>query len=201
MNLVAESLREFLGHRLLEFKKTGDPKKSLDLGIENSIRLWMRKNTYYNVDKRPAEYAWQKAPQVYSLLWLCVKYDRPEWVKALLNLGWDVHENDDAALRWAAGLGYPEMVDILLRAGADPNAKGPGKTRYAEPLEWAQREGYAEIVDMLNKALAGEYPGDEIEEVIEDEPEEIHREEIEEPEEEAIEEEPEDSSEEEKNWF
>jgi hypothetical protein len=155
MKLVAESLGEFIGksQKIYEFEKGKDPKEAMGIGLINSIKDWMRKNTHYNVDEKPAQYSWRKPPTVYSLLWLCVKHDKPEWVKALLKRGMDVHENNDAALRWACGWGMKEMVGILLDAGANPDAKGPSGD--AEAYRWAKRDGHSEIVRMLDMSKAG----------------------------------------------
>jgi len=157
MKLVAESLKQFLEvPRIDEFDRKGDPKRTMGIGLENMIRDWMRKNTHYNVDDKEAQYSWRKKPTKYSLLWLCVRMDKPEWVKALLDSGYDVDENNGAALRWACGLNYPEMVDILLAAGANPDFEGPSGDN--EAYNWAKREGYTEILKKLEQAKGYQAP-------------------------------------------
>jgi hypothetical protein len=64
-------------------------------------------------------------------------------VRELITAGVDVHAYEDAALRAAAGLGYPEVVSALLSACADVHA------REDEALRCATRRGHFEIVREL----------------------------------------------------
>ncbi|MEE9354090.1 MAG: ankyrin repeat domain-containing protein [Methylococcaceae bacterium] len=50
----------------------------------------------------------------------------------------------------AAGSGHTEIVQMLLRAGADVNITGGGSTA----LMWAAQKGHAEVVRMLLEAGA-----------------------------------------------
>ena len=51
---------------------------------------------------------------------------------------------------WAAREGQEDMVDILLKRGADPN----GGEEWTKPLVWAERRGYKDVANALKKAGA-----------------------------------------------
>ena len=57
------------------------------------------------------------------------------------------HNSDPTALKRAATCGFPEVVEDLLRAGADPNTDNA--------LHAAAYEGHLAIVDQLLEAGAG----------------------------------------------
>jgi len=68
-------------------------------------------------------------------------------VKRALERGADVHARDDAALRWASEKGHKDVVEVLLRAGAD--------VRDDEPLRWVALNGHKEVVELLlNKVVS-----------------------------------------------
>ncbi len=52
------------------------------------------------------------------------------------------------AVRW----GHTEMVEYLLKHGADPNRSG---APWSTPLAWAKKKGYGKIETILKKAGAG----------------------------------------------
>jgi len=59
----------------------------------------------------------------------------------------DVNAKDDVGetpLHWAAWIGHKEIVELLITAGADVNAKGDGT-----PLHHAALRGKKEIVELL----------------------------------------------------
>ena len=62
----------------------------------------------------------------------------------------DAIDEDDRStpLGIAAREGQTEIVNLLLRNGADPNAAG---ANWATPLAWAERRGHRQIADMLKK--------------------------------------------------
>jgi uncharacterized protein len=51
------------------------------------------------------------------------------------------------AVRW----GHVEMVEFLLKNGADPNKSG---AEWSKPLVWARKKGYKDIEDILRNAGA-----------------------------------------------
>lgn len=60
-------------------------------------------------------------------------------------------EYQSTPLGLAARWGHTEMVDYLLKQGADPNKSGAA---WATPLAWARKKGYPEIENKLIKAGA-----------------------------------------------
>ena len=85
-------------------------------------------------------------------------FGRPDMVRLLLNLpgGKRVHPDsmaygDKTALHEAARLGHREIVDLLLAAGADPNARDDGP---AVPLNFAILWQHVDIVERLLAAGA-----------------------------------------------
>jgi len=78
----------------------------------------------------------------------CIKSNSPECVKWLLNNGYDVHADNDWALRWASNNGHIGVVKVLLEAGANVHAEDDGA------LRWASRDGHLEVVKVLLEAGA-----------------------------------------------
>ena len=55
-------------------------------------------------------------------------------------------------LGWAARKGKKEMVQWLLKKGANPNL--PNDEHWALPIEWAKRRGHHEIAELLKNSGA-----------------------------------------------
>src|SRR5262249_26007039 len=77
----------------------------------------------------------------------------PELVHSINNQGW-------TGLHGAAQHGHAEVVGLLLKHGADPNAREPGDHTY--PLHWAAAHGHTEIVRaLLDKGSDAHGAGDD----------------------------------------
>lgn len=69
--------------------------------------------------------------------------NRLQLTKILLDKGADIHADNDYALRWAALKGHMDMVKLLLDRGASIHANDD----YA--FRWAARNGHLEMVQLL----------------------------------------------------
>lgn len=80
-----------------------------------------------------------------------VERGRPEAVQLLIDLGVGVNDPTRTqritALHEAAASGRRDLVEMLLRAGADPNARD--REFDATPSAWAQHQGHADIAQFL----------------------------------------------------
>jgi ankyrin repeat protein len=69
--------------------------------------------------------------------------------------GADVNAVDEefcaTPLGYAAKYGKKDMVEFLLKQGADPNL--PASPDWTKPLAWAKRRGFGEIVDLIENRL------------------------------------------------
>lgn len=71
-----------------------------------------------------------------------------EIVELLLKAGANVHAEDGQALIYAAENGHKDVVELLLRAGADVHARDDCA------LRWAAGNGHKDVVELLLKAGA-----------------------------------------------
>jgi cell wall assembly regulator SMI1 len=86
-----------------------------------------------------------------------------EMVRLLLAAGVGANEPSRLGLplQWAVGDGRTEIVEELLRAGADPNRRPPttfGQYQGKSPLEIARAKNGAKLVTMLEAAAGGSPP-------------------------------------------
>lgn len=108
MKLVREHINE-------KFTQDSDPVSDLNIGMIRIIEHFLNYESAYSHSVK--EYGPIK-PQDY--LWMCVAENKIEYVKYLLDNGWNVHHDDDRALRCAAYDGNYEMTKFLLDRGANP---------------------------------------------------------------------------------
>lgn len=105
----------------------GSARGHLQIGMMNQIERFVKQN----------------ASQEKDPLWVCSKFGKTLFVDFLLKAGYNVHKNDDAPLRWAAGFGHSDVVKILMDWGANIQAKG------GEAFDWASRNKHYDIIQIL----------------------------------------------------
>jgi len=126
-----------------KFTEDSDPIHDLGIGMDALIKRWIENETSYSYNKE-------------KLLWICAENGKTEFVKYLLNKGYDVHANDDLALRLASENGHTETVKVLLDAGADVHAYND------QPLRWASDNGHTETIKVLLDAGADVHARDDL---------------------------------------
>jgi len=90
----------------------------MGIGMDGLIKRFVKNETSYTYNKE-------------KLLWICAQYGKTEFVKYLIDKGYDVHALDDYALRLASLYGHTETVKVLLNAGADVHADSDAALVYA----------------------------------------------------------------------
>jgi ankyrin repeat protein len=76
-------------------------------------------------------------------LGIAAKYGRTDVVRLLIARGADFHAHNDWALRIASSKGQLEAVRELLKAGADAHVSDD------EAIRWALESGHSDVVDLL----------------------------------------------------
>ena len=120
-----------------KFREDSDPIHDMGIGMDALIKRFVENEISYPYFKE-------------DLLGICAKYGKTEFVKYLLEKGYNVHANDDCALRYASYYGHTETVKVLLNAGADVHADDD----YA--LRSASYHGHTEVVKILKDWIAKE---------------------------------------------
>jgi ankyrin repeat protein len=132
-----KSRRRTVRESLLEkFVEDSDPVSDMGIGIRADISKWMKSIGEKNIEDDD----WA--------LDVCADQGKLEWVKFLIDKGANIHNGEDAALRWASRNGHLEIVKELLKAGADVNINN------SYPLYWASRKGHLDVVKELLSAGA-----------------------------------------------
>jgi ankyrin repeat protein len=107
----------------------------------------------------------EKSPEGVRALFYGIEKNNLIYTQKVLSMNFDAnlhHDNGYTPLAYAAMKGNPQMVELLLRNGADPSqVTKDGDTA----VELALRMGHAEVADLLKRARqAGEAPQHELEE-------------------------------------
>jgi len=123
LKIVKEHINE-------KFTEDSDPIHDMGIGMDALIKRWIENETGYTYNKE-------------NLLWICAENGKTEFVKHLIDKGYDVHTEGDLALRLASHNGHIEIVKVLLDAGANVHTDND----YA--LQLASYYGHTEIVKVL----------------------------------------------------
>ena len=94
----------------------------------------------------------ERSPEGIRALFYAIEKNNLVYAQKVLSMNFDPnlhHENGYTALAYSAAKGSPQMVEVLLRNGADPAlVTKEGDT----PVELALRFGHAEVADLLKRA-------------------------------------------------
>lgn len=155
----------FWSEGILTFAAKGNNRPMIDLLISYGAKIpdilkWAQ--YYYFEHDEGAVYMMEKGMNPNTMSWhhVTLLHDMAQkgnLVKAslLLQYGADIDPIDEeyqsTPLGLAAKWGHPEIVELLLAQGADPNKSGAA---WSTPLAWAKKKGHAEIEKMLTRAGA-----------------------------------------------
>jgi len=91
----------------MNFERGQDPKSAMGIGISEKIKKLMEKDgwLYDNPGHKFKDWA---------LMWASV-YSDIKTIKWLLNIGANVHVNDDYCLMWAEHRGHTDVVKLLKK--------------------------------------------------------------------------------------
>lgn len=92
----------------INFERGLDPKKALDLGIEQSIKKFLKE-------------IGQQSSSIDHEMKICVRYGKTDFVDYLIKNGANVHSEGDLALKIACNKGDTDTVRVLLKNGANAN--------------------------------------------------------------------------------
>ena len=106
MKLVKEYINE-------KFIEDSDPIKDMNIGIMHDIRKFVKKVEGMDFGSKE------------MLLLYCVKHNKNEFVKFLINDGVNIHAYKDIALSWAVQNKNLELAKFLIDKGANVNVNEP----------------------------------------------------------------------------
>ncbi|MFC0774734.1 ankyrin repeat domain-containing protein [Terrimonas alba] len=155
----------FWSEGILTFAAKENNRPMIDLLISYGAKIpdilkWAQ--YYYFEHDEGAVYMMEKGMNPNTMSWhhVTLLHDMAQkgnLVKAslLLQYGADIDPIDEEYQSTPLGLatkwGHPEIVELLLAQGADPNKSGAA---WSTPIAWAKKKGHAEIEKMLTRAGA-----------------------------------------------
>ncbi len=138
-----ESYKSWVNEKFIE---DTDPIHDLGIGFMHQIKKWIKENTHYDYNRED------------NFLWICAEQGKTEFVKFLIEKGYDIHKFNDHALAVASRTGRFDIVKVLLDAGADPFAEN------GFPLALANIHGHTSVAELLEKYMRKETKQDNIKE-------------------------------------
>jgi len=150
----------FWSEGIMLFAAKGNNQKMMELLMSYGARVpkilkWAQ--AYYFERYDSAVYLMEHGMYPNTMSWhhVTILHDMAQkgfWDKAelLIKHGADINVIDEeyqsTPLGMATRWGHAEMVELLLKQGADPNRSG---AYWSAPLEWARKKGHGEIEKML----------------------------------------------------
>lgn len=155
----------FWGEGILTFAAKENNRLMIDLLASYGAKVpyilkWSQ--FYYFEDNDGAAYIMEKGMNPNTMSWhhVTILHDMAQKgnlykAELLIKYGADINPIDEeyksTPLGMAARWGHLEMVQYLLKQGADPDKTGAS---WATPLAWAKKKGHIEIEEALTKARA-----------------------------------------------
>jgi hypothetical protein len=108
--LLKESVNE-------KFTEDSDPIHDMDIGLIKEIEYYLNNESGYSYSAKTYGPIDTK-----DYLWMCVASKKYNYVKYLIENGWDIHTEDDRPLRCAIAVNCPRLTNYLLSKGANAHA-------------------------------------------------------------------------------